>query len=261
MNLKALTLPKLTLTSKLSPTFATLGVPIGAILLSFLILLLVVWPRVTSAFRLRAENAQLLNRSAGLGEKAQKLASLDKVDLDSKLGAAEALLPSDKGVFSLVSQVEQVALSSGVILGKVEVAPGGISAPGALNIPPVSGIPGKSISPEVAPKIQLKVTISSDYRSFLNFLNNLLALPRVLKVSDLSIAQVSASDQSSQLKIAITIDAFWQSLPSELGSIEMPLADLTAGELQLLEQVRTSSSGITPAVSVSGGKSDPFAGF
>ncbi|MBI2599183.1 hypothetical protein HYW40_03120 [Candidatus Curtissbacteria bacterium] len=248
--------------------FAKVAVPAGAILGSILVLIFVVWPKFNDVLNLRRVNGELALRVEALELKAQKLAQFDKSELESQLGYAEALLPSDKEVFSLVAQVERAASSSGVVLNKVEVSPGTVGGgdgkvSGAAPVAPLSSPTPADTAAGNTPKVQVKVSISSDYKSFLQFLNEVLAFSRVLAVRELTLSSVLGAGQTSgQIKTLVTLDAYYQTLPSELSSIESPIDDLTQAEVSRLNQVRASGlSGPPPLAPVQGGRSDLFAPF
>lgn len=250
--------------------FAKVVVPIGVTAASVLVLIFVVWPKFGDVLSLRRVNNDLALRAGKLEEKAQKLSGYDQSQLESQLGYSEALLPSDKEVFSMVAQIERAAGASGVVLNKVDASPGSVgntSGQGATTAPPLN-LPGTSLTgADVAggntPKVQVKVSLFSDYKSFLQFLNNVFAFSRVLVIRDLTLSSVGGTGQTSgQIKTLITIDAYYQPLPLELLSIEAPIDDLTPPEIKRLNQVKASGTSGPPILpSVAGGRSDLFAPF
>ena len=129
MNLPSIALPKIGTEVDLS-RWISFGAPVGAILISLIILLFIIWPKFTQILQLKSDNQELAGRVQSLNLKAQKLASFDKNSLDLKLGASEQLLPSDKDVFPLVTQIERTSAASGVLLNKVDVAPGSLNYAG-----------------------------------------------------------------------------------------------------------------------------------
>lgn len=225
--------------------------PVLSILASALVLALVVWPRATQVIKLRNENKQLLSRVTSLEVKATKLASLDTDSLKQDLASAELLLPSDKAVFPLVASIEKAVAGSGVLLNRVEVI-----SPGKAN---TGASPKEGEIQAGAVKVELKVSLTSDYRSLVQFLTNLLALPRVVAVSELVVNSSSAG--GGQVKTSLTVDAYWQALPSELPTIEAPIIDLTASEQSGLAKITTSGSSATTLPVVPKGRSDLFAPF
>ena len=271
MNLPTISIPKLG-----TPAFAAkvtgFTAPIAAMAVSVVVIAFIVWPKFSDVMRLRTENKELEIRATSLEAKAQKLATYDKDVLDNQLVAAEQLMPSDKGIFSIASRVERAAAASGVLLSGIEVvAPGQASTQTKPNPSGEGATPAPSASPAPATpavsqtvggesKIQLRVSVNSDYKSFLQFLGNILAIPRVLSIADLGLATGGVGGGSSQIKTGLLIDAFYLPLPRELSSIETSIEDLTAGEVELLTKVGSEETPVVvPAVPV--GRSDLFASY
>ncbi len=196
INLPVISIPKINIGGDFS-RFLKLGAPVAAIGVSVLVLLFIVWPTFNNMVKLNISNKQLVTRAASLEAKSQDLASLDRNKLDQQLTASEQLLPSDKGVFLIVAQIEKAASSSGVILNKIDVTPGSIGETvGSTQAAPTTqntNAPGQNAADLGSvnidtPKIQLRVAITSDYAGFLKFLSTLVSLPRVVSVHDLTLA-------------------------------------------------------------------------
>lgn len=230
----------------------TIVAPAAAIFVSLVILISVIRPKFIDALRIRAQNQELETRVTNLGAKAQLLASQDKFLLDQQLSAAEAMLPSGEALFSFVRQVESVAATSGVILNKIDVGPSALA----------SGTKQEAVT---ASKIQVKVAVTSDYRSLVTFLSQILSLPRANGIAELTISSSATGGEAGRLRTSMVIDAFWRSLPRDLGSIEAPLAQLTDEELEFLAKVQSATvstpslGGAVPQVPT--GRSDLFAPF
>lgn len=258
MNLSALTIPKIA-GLQTSRTFS-LAAPIGGIVASLVVLAFIVWPKFSEISELRSANVDLENRAASLEAKANVLSSLDSSVLEKQLAASEALLPSQKDVFVLIRQIENATGSSGILLSKVEVVPGSIndaaSAQAGVGVQPAAGAGTLATS---ASKIQIRLTITSSYASLLNFLSKMYSGARAINIDDITIS-TAASGSESQVRTALSIDAFWQALPFDLGSIEKAVSQLTDAEVQLLNTVGeqgVSSFATVPEVPL--GRSDLFA--
>jgi len=171
-------------------------------------------------------------------------------------------LPSDKNVFLLISQIEKAAASSGVLLNRVESTPGSLGS--APSEPSTSApAPSAGAATEVAPSIKISVSVTSGYSSLLSFLNNIFAIPRAVSISDLSVSAAS-SEGSVQLKASMSIIANFKQLPTDLGSIESPVAELTQSEKERLKKIIDTGLATAPSVSVPQvpvGRADIFAPF
>lgn len=255
-----------------------LAAPIGSIVISAIVLIFVIWPTFGRVINLNVSNKQLVVRTQSLESKVEALSSLDRRLLDRQLSASEQLLPSDKGVFSLVSQIEKEASASGVLLDKIDVAPGnfgdsltlGQSADTNVQTATQQGASGAQASADLGdlsvstPKVAIKVSISSDFQGLLRFINAMDVLPRVISIHDFTIV---SSGSGSGIGTRLTIDAFWEPIPRELPAVETPITPLTDSESRILDNVKFAVSEAGPliggegGVSVPTGKSDIFAPF
>lgn len=238
--------------------------PAIAILASFLIAFFVVWPRFKDVLSLQQSNKTLAENAISLEQKVTALASVDRTKLKAQLLAADQLIPSDKNIFNFIGQIEGVRNLSGVVITNLSVGTVGqfgaskadASGAAAPTPPPVA----TSVDPVLsnASQVQMKLSLTSDYRALFQFLDNVYALPRVAIVKDLSL---SAAD--SQLTTNMTINALWQALPTELAAVESPLLTLTASQEELLSKIEKSGTAITTQVvpEVAKGRSDIFTPF
>jgi len=243
--------------------YLSLAVPVVSVLVSFAVLLMIVWPKFSEALQIKKSNTEFVQKADSLKQKAVILASLDKAELEEQVVAAQQLLPSDKNVFLLISQIEKAAAGSGVLLNRVETTPGSVGAVSAgQSASPAPS--GAGVQTEIAPSVKVSVSLTSGYSSLLQFLNNTLTLPRVISISDLSIS-ASSSEGSAQLKASMSIIAYYKQLPTDLGSIEAPISELSGSEKAKLKQIIDTGLASTPSVTevpqVSVGRADIFAPF
>jgi len=242
--------------------YSSLAVPAVSILVSFAVLLMIVWPRFSLALQINKSNTELVQKADSLKQKSVILVSLDKTELEKQVVAVEQLLPSDKKVFLLISQIERAAASSGVLLNRVESAPGSLEA--VSGEPPANApVPSAGAATEIAPSVKVNVSLTSGYSSLLQFLNNVSTIPRTVSISDLSVSS-AASEGSAQLKVSMSIFAYFKPRPTDLGSIETPVTELTQSEKDKLEKIIDTGLATTPSVSVPQvpiGREDIFAPF
>ena len=251
MNLSALTLPKIAGVE--TSRGLSLIAPIGGIVVSLIVLAFIVFPKYGEIKELKSANSELETRATSLESKVDVLSSLDASALEKQLAASGALLPSDKDVFILIRQIENAAASTGIVLSKVDVVPGSINAAGgAVGIPEVSEVSlGSSAS-----KVQVRLSITSGYASLLSFISKMYSGARVVNIEDITIG----TSGDAQVRTAFSIDAYWQPLPVDLGSIEKPVLPLTASEVELLNKVGEEGVSSVPTVpEVPLGRNDLFA--
>lgn len=235
MNLPALPTSKI---SEKIPLNDAVGLifPIFGIIASIIIAVMVIYPKVNEIRNLQDSNKQLEQRVESLKRKISVLAGLDKQKLDEQLIASEQLLPSKKNTFSFLSQVEGASVTSGIVLKRVDVTTtGGTNSSSRTKVVKKAGS-GTSET--------IKLSISSDYQSLLQFLRNINLFSRVSTVDDIKI-NVS-SDDGAQLSAVFTINGYWREIPTSLGSVESPVQTLTPLEEGILDDVTKPESSEAP---------------
>lgn len=249
--------------------FAPSILAIGA---SILIGFFVVWPKFNETLKLKESNKTLEATSVKLSEKASALSALDVPQLKTQLTSAELLLPSDKNIFPFIRQIEDIRNKSGVVITSLSVGsvgqfksdaakpdPADAKAGTPAPPPPAAGVDSDIALSVGASAVEMKVSVTSDYRSILQFLNNLYAMARVTNVKDLSFAP----NTEGQITTSLVISSLWQPLPSDLPSIESPLPTMGKAETELLAKVENSGAAIAPVPvpDVPKGRPDIFTKF
>lgn len=233
-----------------------------SIILSLAIAFFIVWPKFSEVLELQKSNKTLSENATKLEEKAIALSSVDRSRLRGQLLAANQLVPSDKNIFNFIGQIEEIRNSTGVAITNLSVGTVGQfgsskSSSTAVPTPPPAATAGTE-GVEGASQVQMKLTMTSDYGSFLRFLDSAYSLPRVVIVKDASIAY-----SENQLNTSLTLNALWQELPTDLAPVETPLVRLTSAQEELLSKVETSGLSASPQVipEVPKGREDIFSPF
>lgn len=238
-----------------------LGTPIAGILVSLIVAFFVVWPKFNEVLALRKVNAELATKATTLESKAEKLKSFNKSELEKQFSLAERLLPSDKGVFTFLTQLEATRGSTGVLLSKIDVTAGSINSasPSKTGSPAARAQAAQSAVSGIAPSVEIRLELTSSYGSLLQFLRNLYDSARVVAIDDLAIA----AEGGVAVKTNLVVQAFWQQLPADLGAIEAPIAELSSQEKDRLNKAEDSSSAIPAPIipTIIPGKPDLFAPF
>ena len=253
MNLSTLAMPKVKDGQDLSGIIGV-AIPIGGIVISILIAALIIWPKVTEILELRTNNEQLRGTVQTLEQKAEILSGLDQTALEEQLAAAEQLLPSDSNAFSVLRQVEDTANTTGVLLSKIEVITGSFGGGAAAG---GGGASGASPELNLAPAVEIRLSLASDYQSLLGFISGLYSFSRVASIDSLSVS--TGGGDEGLLSTSFAVNAHWKQLPQNLGSIEAPVENLTSAEEELLADIkspqRTESAPVPP---VATGRGNPF---
>lgn len=236
-----------------------------AIIVSILIGFIVVWPKFNETLKLEESNKTLEETSVKLNEKASALSGLDQSKLKTQLKSAEFLLPSEKNIFPFIRQIEDIRNRSGVVITSLSVGSVGQfksdptkadpadSKAGAPVPPPAAGADTDIAASVGASVVEMKVSVTSDYRSILQFLNNLYAMARVTTIKDLSFSP----NAEGQITTSLVISSLWQPLPSDLASVESPLPVLGDAEIALLAKIDSSGADIVSARIPEGPKGRP----
>ena len=238
------------------------AVPTVAILISLGVAFFIVWPKYQEVLKIKDDSKQLQELSVKLEAKAAKLSTLDASKLTQQIAEAEQLLPSDKAIFEMLRQIENTAGNSGVLISNLSAQPGAVgkqnSKDNGTAAPPAPPSKDNTDPPDVS-KISLKLSLTSDYRALLAFLTALSALPRVNAVRDLSVA--SNGGATGQITSSFSIEAYWQAMPTELPSIESPIADITSSQEVVLAKIGNNATSGTAVPQVPLGRTDLFAPF
>ncbi len=271
MNMPSLTVAK---TGEKSMDFSKVLVfapSVVAIAASVLIGFFVVWPTFGETSRLRASNKTLEATAVKLEDKAKALSLVDQTLLKSQLSVSEQILPSDKNIFPFLQQIENIRNNSGVIISNLSVGSVGkfnsgnakssdasADAAGASGAPPAPTT-NDPVSAAGATTLDMKLSVNSDYRSMLKFLGDIYSLPRVTVINDLSFG----AGQDGQLTTSLTISSLWQTAPTQLPSVEAPLAVISKEGQDLLTKVQNTGTVNTPVVvpDLPKGKPDIFSPF
>ena len=235
--------------------FLGMGIPAGGILISLLIAVLIIWPKVNEIIELRKDNEELSQRVQTLETKVKVLQSLNQDKLEEQLASAEQLLPSDSNIFAVLRQVEDTASATGVLLNKIETTVGSANTGIPANLPA-----GNTVSLGAAPAVAVNLAMVADYQSLLNFLSGLYSFSRVVSIDQISVS--GGRGDTIALSTSFSVNAHWKELPQNLGSVEASITPLTAAEEEMLANVQSTQIIETPLVpSVPTGRGNPFEPF
>lgn len=166
-----------------------------------------------------------------------KILSAVSVDTSTQVNAVTIALPDSNSSLAVVSQLKDIALTSGLKLGNLKAG---------SEVKDTSGLSRADISFEVeGPKPQIV--------DYLNTLPTIAPITIVDKVELIEVDQIS--------RATVTVKAFWTAFPKTLPALNDTLSDLTEKETEILTEVSELkqpqfSSGVGEAVD--NGRVDPF---
>lgn len=211
-------------------------------------------PGVQATIALYERLSTLEKEYGSLSTKLSFLKSLQEENLRDQLVMLVSAIPQDKSVPSIFSTLEGLAQQSGVSIGEINLTSPGSLATGSAGRQMTSG---KKIGASTLP-FSLGATGTYDQiRSFVSSVN------QVKRLFDVTSFEFSIGSEGVT-RVSLSFLAFYQPLPTKVGSVEAPLTSLTPREEEVLAKLIKypdfSSSVFQALTPVSiGGRRDPFA--
>lgn len=221
----------------------------GAVALLFAVL-----PGIRVTRDLYGSLKQIEKESQALSGKRAFLEALSEDDTRERLVGLLSAVPQDKSVPTIFSTVEGLANQSGVSIVDVTLTSPGSLATGAATRQSAAD---KKIG---ASTLAFSLAASGAYDQIRTFVGEINKVRRLFDVTsfDLSIAATGTT------QVRLSLLAFYQPLPTQVGSVQAPLVALSQKEEEILGTIgqypdvsQSSSAPLTPILSV--GKRDPFA--
>lgn len=197
---------------------------------------------------------QLERETQALSSKRAFLESLNEEDLRVQVVELLLAVPQEKSVPSIFTTVEALADQTGVTIDDMSLmSPGSLATGSAARQSAAEKKIGTSTLPFV-------LTASGTYDQIRDFVARVNTIRRLFDVTsfDLSIRGTG----TTQVRVSLT--AFYQPLPTKVGSVQAPVAVLTKKEEDVwgaVSQYRDMSQSFGPTLTpiFSEGKRDPFA--
>lgn len=215
--------------------------PVVSVVICFGLFGLVVYPQILSYIESRKELDELSIKQQLLEEKLSGLEKVNDEIFKKNIEVALMAVPTDKDVTGVISQLLYILNINRLKLNEISFSGAG--------------------STENSDSVQIKLDISGTKDDFKSFINGLNSLPRIVKVSRL---EVSASKGGEAIQSALTIQSFYQALPTAIANVSAPLPMILPGETEVLSKIQTNALALpqTPSATTSGtvirGKTDPF---
>jgi len=219
-------------------------VPLAVIAMVTMLTLLIVRPTLIKVITGQQENQKNKKILAQLIDKAEKLSSIDEVEMQKRVKSIEEVLPSEKPVMELINVLEQLSAEKEVIFSGIELKPGTIEEKAVNN-------PSKQKSLDISFNIEGKLANVS------SFINDLEKTPPLMKIETMDLKFIGGREEKN-LQTSLTVKVFYQSAPETIGAVDQPLAMLTDEERETLKKI--SSYRIFPKIQATAvvGKEDLF---
>lgn len=205
---------------KFYTTYRIFIFPAIVALSSLILIVSVIIPQFLALLTNQKNASDLLARSKSLEVKAQTLETFDSSDLERKLNYALSSLPEDKDFATVLGLIQNLAVQSGFSVTSISL---GSSAAKLANAQSYS--------------IRLDVVGA---KSLLDILfSNLEGSTRLMKVSNIDLTN---SPNQQAVNASITLDILYSPLPTNFGSIDSPLPEVSDKDEQLISKLAKSTA-------------------
>lgn len=240
-------------------------VPVISLLVVVILVPVVIMPQLKNI----AASSKVLNENEGrldkIESKANKLEELakNKAQIEENLKFVETVLPINKEVAALVLGIQALAHNSGLAVSSFKIQPGKVATESAKKT--TEGETKIAANTPASPtstkdNLVFNMGLAGELKSLRAFLAALESGKRVITLSQVK----STGGSGANFNFDLFLNAPFSALPTlSADQIGSPLAELTAQNLKLLEDLQTPIfSDITKGtiVPVPTGLTNPFAG-
>lgn len=214
-------MPKLSLLAGLKklvdhPLVKGYGLPVGCILISFVLLLIAVRPTFNKIMALRAEQAAARDSLSALTTKVEQLEGFASQSeaLDGEFKRFDQAVPSESNVPTLLTQIQAIATLSGVDIAAMQFGGEARAA-------------GTAAEGQKWAEVRLKLVVEGSFDNIVKLLQTLESATRVIDVESVQY-NVQAGEGASTLAAELTLIAYYTSEPTL--SAETPITFSFADE-------------------------------
>lgn len=226
----------------------------GAIILFGIIgVVFAVIPGIRSTVDLFTSVGELQKETDALSGKLAFLQSMDEESLRGQLSLLLSVIPQEKSVPTIFGTVDGLVAQAGVRIKDMTIAgPGSIASESASKSPISQRV--KSV-----PFLPFFIDISGSYDQIQEFFSLVNQVRRLFTVENFDLSILPTGETQAR----IALGAYYQPLPTKLGSIGAPVLKLSQIEEDILEKISahqdftlSSARELTPVVN--SGRRDPF---
>lgn len=222
--------------------------PIIALVVLIVLVPLVIMPWIGEV---RTNYANYNDRKTKLTEMQVKADKLEKMDATANLNTlqteVEPAIPSQADPSGVLGTLEQLAYASGT-------TPKGVQFAAAATAAPVAAAAG---APAAGTSVATNITVEGPYANVVSFVTQSESIRRVVGLTSL---HITASQVPGVVTATFDVVAPYQAVPTDLGSTDQPLPELTAAKTITLKKVTSLTEpkyAATPIVDIIG-KQNPF---
>lgn len=214
--------------------------PAVVALSSLILIIFVIYPQTVKLITNQQVQQQIANKSTFLETKAQVLENYDPEDLNRKVAFTLSSYPTDKDFASALALLQNLTSQSG------------------FNT--VSIVLGSSISKEAGDKsYNLKLDILGPPILLPNLLSRIEDSPRLIRVSGV---ETTVGRDPQGAIISLSVDVLYSSAPTEFGSVDSPLPELSQKDEEILVKLARLDTLVSQPTTTTQlgprGKANPF---
>jgi len=201
----------------------------GAIVLFCVVaIVLAVAPSILKIQEMLSQVRDIAAEADGLQKKLNTLNTLDEQTLRFQLASVLTAVPGDRSFPSLFETVEGVAARTGVSVEQMSLSGGTtLATPSAAKLSAADRKLGTRTVP-------FSVTVNGSISAVQEFITLAPNVRRLLRIRTFSIA---FPPDDRPLTVSIEMDAFYEPLPTSLGTAKTILPELTAADVAIIDRL------------------------
>jgi Tfp pilus assembly protein PilO len=188
--------------------------PVGVILISFLVIFYVVFPQIQQYFSSQDLVKVEQQKLDSLRNNYNLLTSLDNATITSDLGILSPALPAQKDFAGIIDAIAYVSAKTGVSVGNFEFSLGNLSA--------------TNFGGTAYPSTQINVNVKGSAKDIAAFADEMV---KTMPIAEVSMINISGNNGS------LTIAFYYKPYPAQNISDTMQVVPLSPGQLATIKKV------------------------
>lgn len=208
--------------------YQSIAVSAGLLLLCIIAVIVGVLPAIQKVRELIDTSRTLNDDTAALSKKLTVLNGIDDVSVREQLGIVLSAVPADRSYPTIFETVEVVAQQTGVSIKSMNITGGATIATSSA---------GKVTADEK--KIGTRtVAFSVSVEGTLDNLKQFITLaPKVRRLLRIKVFSINFPKDDRPVNITLTMDAFYEPLPTSIGTAKTILPTLTDGDVAVIDKL------------------------
>lgn len=203
--------------------------PILAMVTIFTLTITIFRPIIINLGKIQQENQAAKNRLDKLTQKTNFLQSLDNTILEQETKKLEEVFPSEKPILNLLVSLTKLAQEEGIIFGGLKLNPGIINNPQEKT---EINSQKKELNPDEVglQEFNINFSIFGKLANIISFISKLEKTAPLMKIIDISLSLEGGN-------AGMGVNVYYQAIPKSLGKIDEPVAQISAEEQEILNEI------------------------